>query len=488
MKRTVASIISAALIVSLVALLVSCGGESATVSDTVSDTVQADTETTPVTEPEKTYDFEGADFTIFTFADTTLSPLSFYGGNEMSGDIFNDSIYERNSTVESKYNINLTYFGYDDTDSLGKNMAQTLSSSILAGDDTYKLIVTHMHKSTVQLLNAGLLRNWLSLPEIDWSKEWYSASINDNLTINGYLPCAVSDFNITSQIFTFAMIFSKEMVEDLALESPYKLVRDGKWTLDGFAEYIKAAAADVDGNGTFDENDSYGYAGNTGVSMQGFFYGAGLKFVELDNQGKPEIQLESQHFYDFYEKLYRIYTEDNATFLIPKVDMICPISFDSNRIMIISLRFRFLDEYRNTADFGIIPYPKYDDAQDDYLSYVDGRGCHTMIPVTNQQDELTAAVFDGLSRESHNTVVPVYYEKVLESKYSRDEDSLEMLDIIFRNRIFDFGYVYRTDPLTFACYNIYSSKSEPASYLASKIPAAQAHFDAVYDSYMQFGG
>ena len=466
-----------------VTVFASCSGGDTGSADTsaqAGETTAAETEA-----PLK--NFEGKTFCIFTSADDVMVPIWYYGATEENGDILNDAVYKRNREIAEAYNVDLTFFGYttDPGNSTGSDVAQKIEESILAGDDQYQLMATHMHQGSVQLLTAGYLANLLDL-NLPLDEPWYNQSINENLEINNYLPAIVSDFNITSQIFTFALIFNKDMVNKFGLDMPYTMVRDGSWTMDGFADYIKVAAADVDGNGVFDENDSYGYAGNTGISMQGFFYGAGLKFVELEND-KPVIKLQEEKFATFYEKVYSLYKDDNKTYLIKKVDDVCPIPFDSGRIMFISVRLRLLDSYRDVTDFGIVPYPKYDEKQDNYYSYTDARGAMTMMPITNTDFEGTGILLDALSKRSREDVVPVYRETVLESKYARDEDSLEMLNIIFDNRVFDFGYVYRTNPLTFATYSIYNSGKEPASYIASNIEAAQVHFDAITEAYMTYG-
>ncbi len=46
--------------------------------------------------------------------------------------------------------------------------------------------------------------------------------------------------------------------------------------------------------------------------------------------------------------------------------------------------------------------------------------------------------------ESYITVTPAYYEIALERKYTRDEESSEMVDIILANRVYDIGMVYST--------------------------------------------
>jgi len=485
MKKLVTLLLLAGIAASMLA---SCSESNSEVQDTQADETTSEgnsAEETTVAETEPPKDFEGSTFTVFHSADDGLTPYWYYGADEQNGDILNDAIYERNAKIAELYNVDLKFFGYETSSSNGADMAEKLEGSILSGDNAYQLTATHMHQASVQMLTAGYLANLLDL-ELDLTQPHYNQSINENLEINGYLPALVSDFNITSQIFTFAMIFNKDMVESYELDSPYDMVRDGSWTLDRFSEYIRPVAADVDGNGTFDENDSYGYAGNTGIAMQAFFYGSGLKFIELDEEDKPQIQLESEKFATFYEKIVSLYKDDNKTYLIPRVDDVCPIPFDSGRILFIAVRLRLLDQYRDVSDFGIVPFPKYDEAQEKYYSYTDARGAMTMMPITNTDFEGTAILLDALSKLSRETVVPVYRETVLESKYARDEDSLEMLNIIFDNRVFDFGYVFRTDPLTFATYNMYKANANPASYIASNKDAAMAHFDKIIEAYESY--
>ena len=39
-------------------------------------------------------------------------------------------------------------------------------------------------------------------------------------------------------------------------------------------------------------------------------------------------------------------------------------------------------------------------------------------------------------------VYPAYYEIALKKKYSYDDESVKVLDMVVDNRVFDFGYVY----------------------------------------------
>jgi hypothetical protein len=40
------------------------------------------------------------------------------------------------------------------------------------------------------------------------------------------------------------------------------------------------------------------------------------------------------------------------------------------------------------------------------------------------------------------TVKPAYYDRTLKGKHARDDESQEMLDIIFSTRNYDVGWIY----------------------------------------------
>ena len=108
-----------------------------------------------------------------------------------------------------------------------------------------------------------------------------------------------------------------------------------------------------------------------------------------------------------------------------------------------------LDEVTNMrasdADFGILPIPKYEEAQDKYYSmvsrYITGL---PSIPITLTGEKLdeVGLVLEALSAESYYTLIPEYIETSLKTKNSRDAESADMLDIIINNRVFDPMIIY----------------------------------------------
>lgn len=77
----------------------------------------------------------------------------------------------------------------------------------------------------------------------------------------------------------------------------------------------------------------------------------------------------------------------------------------------------------------------------------------TCIPTSNYDPEMTGYFIEVLASESRYDLLPVYYDINLKGKVSRDEESQEMLDVIFGNRIYDLGQIY--DPGDFSNTLIY---------------------------------
>ena len=120
-------------------------------------------------------------------------------------------------------------------------------------------------------------------------------------------------------------------------------------------------------------------------------------------------------------------------------------------------------------DFGIVPYPKYDAAQDRYYSYVDGHASMMAIPLNLPNPEWTGMLIEEMSYLSYKDILPVYYDVVLNVKMVRDEESVEMLKILFDSKVFDPAYVMGLDLwIDGWIRNIESKKSDLVSFYEKK--------------------
>ena len=108
------------------------------------------------------------------------------------------------------------------------------------------------------------------------------------------------------------------------------------------------------------------------------------------------------------------------------------------------------------------------------------------VPITASDKQLVADFCEYFSYRSYELVVPAYYESTLKEKYSRDPDTVEMLDLIRQSTRFTcdtaFGYCFSTNPFL-TTENLLRSGSNPASYIASNENAWKATLESLLASY-----
>ena len=181
LKRTM----SVLLLCAIVASTVACG-DAADDSDVTTEGGATDTATAEVTGRDAVsdnlpdMDYNGATFTVLN-----RTGFEYEFTAEETGDVLDDSIYNRNITVEDRFNIKLETYTVDsnwgDEATAFNNM---LRSSIMAGDGAFDLVAGYA--ATIPSIVAdGIFMNWNELDYVDFSQPWWSEEIANELTING---------------------------------------------------------------------------------------------------------------------------------------------------------------------------------------------------------------------------------------------------------------------------------------------------------------
>jgi len=157
------------------------------------------------------------------------------------------------------------------------------------------------------------------------------------------------------------------------------------------------------------------------------------------------VKLNEERAVNIYEKVNNLVNYNEGTFSLPygqydkKYTM-----FKQNQGLIIPAQMHALyNELRDMeADFGVLPYPKYDESQDVYYSAAKDNYTVLCVPITAPDLEMVGAVVEALSAESKRSVTPAFYETALQDKYSRDPQSTKMMDLIMEGRNYDLSILY----------------------------------------------
>ena len=415
--------------------------ETAAVTETVTETV-FETDHLP-----DTLDFGGKTVTVHVRADDdTIKEM--YAESE-NGDTVNDAVFRRNLEVEERLNISLNTVYNDGWANYGKTLT-LLNSTIAAGDPAYD-IIAGWSAQIPSLVLKGCFMNLLDMDYLDFSRVWWNQSVVESSTINDRIYLATGDIAMSLLNSTYVVFFNKEMTQERDINDLYSVTFDGKWTIDRLSALSKDVYTDLNGDGKHDPDDRYGYYAIYGTNPDdGFMASTLIRMLRQDGKGNYVLNTDISRVTMLAEKLYSMYFENEGVYAspineFPDGDLQGATMFSENRAMFIMDYLGAISDYglnNMKADFGILPYPKMDEAQETYGSFVQNAVSLWGIPVSAADPSMSAAVMEALASGGYRHITPAFYETALKVKYSRDNETVQMLDLIKESGQLDFEIIY----------------------------------------------
>jgi hypothetical protein len=388
-------------------------------------------------------DWEGRAFTFLT----TGVQYDYYetidiAVEEITGEVFNDAVFERNQAFERKYNVVINEIK---TGSVGGDA----QNAIRAGDDIYDAIFA-MTWESVSLAQGGFVLEINEVPNIDLTQPWWDQNVISDLSIANKTYFVTGDISVMDDNSTMLFFFNQKLIQDYNLESPYQLLDENKWTFDEYAKLVRAVSTDLNGDGIMDENDRFGNV-LAYHYIQYMVQGSGMRYAELDRDGFPHITFMSERTVAAVDNIFNLYFDTDINAIINRLNAPGGINqytfarqlFANDQFLFVLSQPLIFYEFRDMdSNFGIMPVPKHDSAQERYYSPVDTACTFLSVPTTAADPEFAGYVLEAFSAESKNILTPAYYEVMLQRKFTRDEKSSEILDIVSQSRLYDLGIVY----------------------------------------------
>ena len=448
MKRSLALLLAL-----LMLALPACAADPAPAeNDTtaVTDTAEEISETTepaiPYDKLPSDLDYKGATFRVFTRL------KYFYHGEmfimESNGEMLNDARFDAKTKVEERLKISFKedYYGiidYSDNDA-PRNL-------LLSGDATYD-IYNGRHVNMFNYAAEGLAQKLTDIPHVDLTALWWDEEFSSEVTLGKEKYFALGAYNLTTYDSIHMLLFSKDMYEDLGVEekrlggkSIYDVVREGKWTMDLFKSTITDVSADLNGDSKMTEVDRYAYVTPAKHILPSFLLGMDQYMLKKDENNFLYNNMEgNETFFNMYTAILDMVWNNSmwhptVASMTDETEQMEYGMFKSGLSMYTDSTGGNVSSFRDMeGDFGIIPYPKLNEDQENYRSRSEYPELF-VIPLVNTRQAMTGAVLEALSSEYYRSVRPVYFELSMEGRDTRDVESVEMLDIIYSNRVFDFG-------------------------------------------------
>lgn len=442
MKRKICLLLALLMIMTAAFSLTSCKKDGEGEETTVATTVgvgggDGGADDASLYEDLPTGNYEGYNFkflnNISDYANTTIVPT------DMS-DSVSSAMYNRNAHVKDLLKINLEEVSMSYSEA-AEEMRKITNSNDFVYDAVYNEVV----------FQTPLAQNgaYYSVEEyeqyLNFEKPWWFTDAMDSIRIDGRGFELFGDLQLMYYDSIWGMTFNQKILSDNKQAYPYDLVREGKWTIDELKEIIAATAEAT--------------SENWGMLSHKDFISAMIcssDFV-LVQQDEDEVLVKFENtetFTNIYTKIMDVFftsngEEEKVNYVIAdygseayKTDFTHAGAkesewgfaelFTAGKGSFMAGTIGDIQKVRSAEfNYGIVPFPKYDTDQPQYVSWIYRGAASLGIPATNPDLERTCTVIENLAAYSYKLVKNEYYDVVVQTRTVRDNDSIEMLDIIF---------------------------------------------------------
>lgn len=484
MKKAVKLLSLMIVFVLVLGILASCNtNPKNTASETQSNTSGTTSQANPLAHLEG-YDYDKAEIVFLVEGDHRgIYSSSDILGSETAPDLINDAVDARNKKVEELLNIVVQEYRTDGVTS----MLELVRTSNLTGGNEYDVVMPYIPEAA-SMLTEGLLSDLNNYDIIKFENDYWDGNANKYFSIGGKLFFATGDTTLLAFDCTHALVFNKTVLQKFGIEeNPYQLVKDGTWTLDKLLEMATQVTSETDGDQIMTYKDTWGFFVNSNYATS-LFLGSGLNLIGRDSEDMPTLALENNATAaaSVVGKIVDAYSNENTTILIESfIDDVAGTgstvwqeatkAVAEDRALFRSMAIVDMNDLANyDVNYGILPTPKMTEDQDKYYSFVSTLYASCLaIPSQLEERERSAVVIEAMNAASGEYVKNKYYDVLLKSRRVVDNESSEMLDIIFNNRVYDLGVIYNWggesiwDPNSLANFINEIAKSGQNTYASS---------------------
>lgn len=377
--------------------------------------------------------FDGAVYRISCYSDNDTHQLF---SEDLDGEAVNDAIYQRNSKLMEKYNYTLKV-QLDSSDGDYNSHGALIEKCVKSGDDAFELIYGHVVGSCNSAI-AGMYLDLYDIPYLDFTRQWWPQQSVEEMTVYGKMFTICCNATYGQLASAKVIYFNKDTLNDYNLETPYDLVRDGAWTISKLIEQTRGLYTDLNGDGKRDPDDFYGYT--TYPSQNGFLVSCNTPVLSPSEDGGREITVMTERTVSLVEMVHDWYYETDDCLLRDAGDVYTAFgtghaAYGFSKLEIANSHYRY-DE----ISYGIVPQPKFDEAQDKYYVFA----CPSLfsIPLCCMNTDFAGFILEAMTYSGYYEITPSYFEITVKEKIADAPDDVEMLTIINDRLTVSFAYCY----------------------------------------------
>lgn len=449
-----------AAILFLAAGLAACGKPGDEAETTTDNTKETDSIETDDNLDEKGYikdnlpddlNFDGMDVRVLYWSDVERPEFE---ETEITGDVVGDAIFQRNMNIEERLGVDLSFIGIPGNNNYRGDFVAKVMNSFNAGERAYDIIATYSRTAGMLAIQGYLADlNGIEDSYIDIDMPWWPEALVETAGVGDALYYVSGDASTNTLHFMYTMYYNTGLLNDYGLDDPTEHVLNKTWTLDKLIEMTSNVYQDLDGNGKKSEGDFFGFC-TIYYHCDAFYTGSNMKLVERTND--DSLMIISQDFFsekciNLVDKLGKWLTTNDCFVSLSGGAVPYQVPFVNGNALFCQNRVYMADNLNASGlnavewKYGLVPTPLYDLNQADYITII-GNPFTLYCIMTDVQDKAPfTAVIECWGSEAYRLTTPALFETNMKYKYSQEEISSQMFDILRRTSVFDQGRIFSND-------------------------------------------
>lgn len=375
-----------------------------------------------------------------------------FAADGITGATVNDAVYARNLAVEDALNIRIKVTVA--SPSSVYNVGNEIRTAVATGDKSYDLATMPGYTHTAYVLE-GDFYNLLDVDGLDLEKKYWTQGFNEIMNNGTRQYVASGAYSLSMYRNMYITLYNKDLFAANGLEDLYDIVLRNEWTYEKQGELARGVYNDLNGSSIRDEEDLYGFVSGACTSVDPYWVSFNLPCLVLQEDGEYIMGYDVEKLADIVERVQDTLFNNEGVFSVGSSgendgsdDTVIISHFNDKRAaMCTTMIFQienFLTPNNFDGDYGIAPIPKYDAAQADYYTHVqDQLSVIGIVSTVAENDrEIIGTFMEKLAEQSYEHVYPAYYENALSYRYLQNEQSVEMLDLIYHSIKIEGAFIY----------------------------------------------
>lgn len=375
---------------------------------------------------------------LFMHIHGDVNPVQFYWVEESENDVLSQAIYDRQTRVGEYLGIDI----YGVRTPTANKYIEPFKTAVKNKDGSVHILLTHNYSGVASLISENFFSDLNEVPHLNLYADYWNIDFMDSISLKDHRYLGFSDFNI---LYTNVIAFNKSMMDKYSAavdESVYSMVENYRWTLDQMISLANLVYIDATGDGkTVD--DTFGIAGLHAVPFVNFLQASDINLIDISESGSYKVsvynEINKPKTATLVEKLHALAKSDCSWFWRSGEDT---VQLTTGRtLMHLTPSIKLPDYLNYNIEFGVLPYPMYDENQKDVGYRSLQWGGYIAIPSYVDNMDMTAETIEMLSYFSEEVNI-AFYDKLLGKQVADTLDDRKMLSIIWDSVCSDFGQTY----------------------------------------------